>query len=181
MSEHTTPLTLPGWASYYAEPGTVLSLSYLSPPQSVCRDDARAYRLLRGHTGIAGYEGGLGSSVAAKVPRAGWQRAGDVWVAWVQVARGATLGSLLPTALKPCSGVNAEYRLQVVIRHRAGGNWFQVADAKVTDAMERNPGDVIGDATADVVGGAADVVVRSLLPIAVPLLLGFVILNRYGR
>ena len=176
-----TPITLTGWQSYYAEPGAVFALSYLCPPEHICRDDKRVFDMITARRGVADLPLIARSGIDATIPRAGFQRVGSVLVVWIGIATGGTLGTLLPGTVKPCAGNNAGYTLQAVNRFRVRGNWLQIADLKVQDTLERNPGEVIGQTAAGGVQVVTNTVVQGLLPVLFPVAIGLYLVARYRK
>lgn len=159
-----TPRTLSDWRNTYAQAGSVLSLVYLAP---VACDDERAAVTVWAAPDVT--DAGPFTATGIVPALRGWRRNGQILEVFAILTNGRKLGDILPARLQPCGTTSTLYSLQAVHLLRDGGNLLQISIARFNKILTTNPGTVLGEAGATVVGTATDVAVRAALPLVVPL------------
>lgn len=183
MADVADRTTIQAWESHWAEPGSLFVLVYRPPPRSVCADDGKVFSRVESVRGLTRAPRGYSDT-----PWRGYERVPcyicqppELLECWVVVTEPSTLGRKLQTRILPCEGVAAAYELARVDRVRADNSAMLRAVTKIGDALDSGPGAAVGGAAAAGVSAVTSQLVNALLPLAVPLVVAFLIYRAVGK
>lgn len=131
-----TPVQVQGWDGAWMPKGAVLSLYYLTPDPTVCKQDDRAYNLLCAVRGVAMSNYVTNGSTAYPT---GHDRISDrVWRATVVLAKEGVIGSIVPKVLQPCpgTGTRGQYTLTEVQQWAGEAGVLRSLEIDAKDALE---------------------------------------------